>query len=62
LTTNYLIVFSLYTRKEKPPEEALYQFSEFIPKDNFYRILKDELDLSYLPSITKEYLAQFKTG
>jgi len=32
-----------------------FQLSEFVPKDNFYRRLKGELDLSYLPSITKQY-------
>jgi len=32
-----------------------FQLSEFIPKENFYRRLKGELDLSYLPSITKQY-------
>src|SRR5690606_23411230 len=32
-----------------------FQLSERIPKDNFYRRLKDVLDLDYLYSLTKRY-------
>ena len=31
------------------------QLSEYIPKENFYRRLKETLDLSYLRQLTKKY-------
>ena len=32
-----------------------FRLSEYVPKDNFYRRLKETLDLSYLRQLTKKY-------
>ena len=32
-----------------------FQLSIRVPKDNFYRRLKEDLDISFLYSLTKEY-------
>lgn len=43
-------------RKNNPPK-LFYSFSleEYIPSDNFYRILKDKLDLSFVRKETSDY-------
>jgi hypothetical protein len=43
--------------KKKKPPKLFYNFSleEYIPENNFYRILKDHLDLSFIYKKTKKY-------
>jgi len=49
----------MFARKEKKHyEEKLFtnfQLSERVPKENFYRRLKETLDLNFLYSETKNY-------
>ena len=56
--SNFALIYLIFMQGNKQYEEQLFlsfRLSERVPKENFYRRLKESLDLFYLRKMTAHY-------